>query len=295
MLLALAFSLNAAFAPRVELPSVFSGDRAFVTPLIAGSARRIVLWLDSDGSGFLRSRVVRELHLQTLNGHGISMSSAFLPQLDERDFPPVTGNHGALPVLEDSEIASDPIFAGLDGQLGWSWLAGRIWTIDYAGHHIYEDRTAPAYRSADMVELSFDRAHRYPRIDTAIDGKTYLAALDTAATVALSESALAAMNDSLPAVRATSFAPARTVNGWHAAHPEWAYIAAGGSSGGVSLIRVPKVRANRLTFRNVWFSTRPADDVFQGDDVDLKLGPSAYARCAVTIDYVHDAAAFDCP
>lgn len=289
MLHALAFGFAAATVPRVELPSAFSGDRAFVMPRVANSTRRLTLWVDSDGSGFLRSGVVNALHLQSG-----AMKTAYLPQLDQPEFPPVTGNRGALPVLDDSDVANDPIFAGIDGQLGWTWLHDRIWTIDYTGHHIFWDHAAPEFSGASRVPLVFDRAHRYPQINITIDGKTYRAALDTAATVALSERSAASLNDGMPQVRAASFIPKRTLDMWHAAHPEWNYIADAGFSRGVSLIRVPEVAAARVVFRNVWFSTRPDDDVFQGDTVDAKLGPTAFGKCAVTIDYVHDAAGFEC-
>jgi hypothetical protein len=289
MLLALAFGFAAATAPHIELPAAFSGDRLFVMPRVAQSTRRLALWVDTDGSGFLRSGIVNALHLQIG-----AMRTAYLPQLNEVTFPPVTGNHGALPILNDSDVVKDPIFSGVDGQLGWTWLSDRIWTIDYVGHHLYWDRTAPNYPNASRVSLIFDRAHRYPAMNIVIDDKTYRAALDTAATVALSQRTVAQLDDGMPQVRATSFIPVGTIRQWHSAHPEWTYIADAGYSKGVSLIRVPEVRADRVTFRDVWFSTRPDDDVFQGDTADAKLGPTAFGKCAVTIDYVHDAAGFEC-
>lgn len=289
MLLALAFGFAAATAPHVELPSTFSGNRLFVMPRAAQSLRRLALWVDTDGSGFLRSSTVQTLHLQTG-----ATRTAYLPRLDETAFPPVTGNRGALPVLDDSGVVNDPIFSGVDGQLGWTWLGNRIWTIDYAGHHLYWDRTAPNYPGSSRVPLVFDRQHRYPAMDIVIDGKTYRAALDTAASVALSQRTVARLNDGMPQVRAASFIPLRTLQSWHTAHPEWEYIPDAGYSSGISMIRVPVVQAARVTFRNVWFSTRPGDDVFQGEAVDAKLGPTAFRDCAVTIDYVHDAAGFEC-
>jgi hypothetical protein len=297
MLLALAFTFSAAIVAHTELPSAFSGDRVFVMPRVAGSSARLTLWVDSDGSGFLRSGLIGRLHLQTvtmLMQGGQTSAGAYLPALDERGFPPVTGNHGALPVLNDAEVLNDPVFNGIDGQLGWSWLNERIWTIDYVGHHVFQDHTSPPIRSADRVHLIFDRDHRYPSLDIVVDGKTYRAALDTAATVALSQKAVSAVADGLPAVRATSFIRRGTMDMWHSEHPDWQYLAEAGQSKGVALIRVPTVRASRLTFHNVWFSTRPDDDVFSGETVEAKLGPTAFGRCALTIDYVHDAAGFEC-
>jgi hypothetical protein len=116
MLLALAFSFTASSVPHTELPSFFSGNRALVMPRVVNSTRRLVLWVDSDGSGFLRSKLVDELHLQksTITVRGQVMQVAYLPPLEENGFPPVTGNHGALPILNDTEVANDPIFNGLD-------------------------------------------------------------------------------------------------------------------------------------------------------------------------------------
>jgi hypothetical protein len=289
VLLAVAFALSIGAVPHTELPARFVGGRVFAMPRVANSDRRLALWVDSDGSGFLRSGIVSKLGLQTT-----AAGMAYLPKLDERAFPPVTGNHGALPILDDAQVASDPIFAGIDGQLGWSWLDDRIWTIDYTGHHLYQDYSAPPFPDAARVPLVFDSKHRYPQVDLLIDGKSYRAALDTAASIALSQRTMQELGDALPPVRATSFVPHRTLDAWHAAHPEWTYIADAGIAKGVSMIRVPEVRAARVVFRSVWFSTRPDDDVFEGEGVDLKLGPSAFGNCAVTIDYVNESAGFEC-
>jgi hypothetical protein len=96
------------------------------------------------------------------------------------------------------------------------------------------------------------------------------------------------------AVRATSFAPKNIVERWHAAHPDWQYIAEAGAVRGFALINVPQDEAAHVTFQNVWFSTRPQDDVFADDPVDVRIGPSAFDSCIVTLDYVHGDAVFSC-
>lgn len=289
MLLAVAFSFGVGAVPHRELPATFIAGRAFVMPRVAESRRRLALWLDSGGDGLLRSTTVSQLHLETTPQH-----TAYLPKLDETGFPAIAANHGALPILDDAKVADDPIFSGVDGQLGWTWLADRIWSIDYVGHHLYQDFSAPSYPSRDRVPLQFDAAGRYPDLQIEIAGTSYRAVLDTAASVALSPQTLQRMSDGVPAVRATSFIPKRTLEAWHAAHPQWPYIGDAGIAKGVSMIEVPQVRADRVVFSNVWFSTRPNDDVFAGESVDAKLGPSAYGHCAVTIDYVHAEAGFEC-
>lgn len=284
--LVVALSLSIAAVPHRELPATFLGGRVFVMPRAADG--RLVIWVDTDGGGFIRKSTVANYRLQQ------SGATAYLPPFDEPGFPPVTGNHGALPVLDDAQVAGDPVFTGIDAQLGWTWLNDRIWTIDYTGHHFYQDYSEPPIPAGDRVALRFDALRRYPRFEASIDGKTYLAALDTAASVALSSAAQDAIGDALPGVRATSFIPRRTLEGWHAAHPDWKYIGDAGASKGVSLILVPAVTAGSVVFRDVWFSSRPDDDVFQGENVDAKIGPSAFGTCAVTIDYVHESAGFEC-
>lgn len=288
MLLAIAFSFSLGNVPHVELPATFVAGRAFVMPRVASSDRRLALWVDTDGSGFLRSSVVSAFNLQTGGSH-----TAYLPPLNEPAFPAVRGNRGALPVLDDAQIRTDPVFNGIDGQLGWTWLDGRIWTLDYVGSHLYQDFTAPAIPARDRVLLRFDPKHRYPQLEIGLGGRTYRAALDTAATIALSPGAMRQLHDALPEVRATSFIQQRTLTALHTAHPDWQYVDDAGAPG-IAMILVPRVTAANVTFSNVWFSTRPNDDVFQDDPVDAKLGPSAFGNCAVTIDYVHDDAGFTC-
>lgn len=260
-------------------------------PRVADALSRMTLWVDSGGSGFIRLSAVTNLRLQTVgSGKG---ELAYLPRFDD-PLPSISENHGALPILNDAMVANDPVYTSIDGQLGAGWLADRIWTIDYVGHHLWLDHATPAYHSADVVPLGFDRTHRFPRIDISVGGTTYHAALDTGASVALNPAAAAAVIKGPAAVAASSFIPAKTLQQWHQANPSWRYIRSASPTAKVSMILVPQVQANRVVFRNVWFSTRPNDDVFQGGDVQAKLGASAFGNCAVLLDYVHDISAFQC-
>lgn len=291
LVLAIAFSFGSN-VPHTVVPSTFVAGRAFAMPLVADSLRRLVLWIDTDGSGFIRSGVTDQLHLQATEMGGAP--AAYLPRFDTPDFPPPTENHGALPILSDAQIGTDPILAGIDGQLGATWLTDRIWTFDYVHQQIWLDHAAPSYHASDIVPLQYDRMHQYPRIGVNIDGRQYTAALDTGATVVLNDRARSLIGGSDPAVRATSFVLAATLKSWHTAHPDWLFMADGGVEPNVSIIRVPEVNASHVVFRNVWFSTRPSDDVFRQDAVDLKLGPTAYGSCVVMLDYVHDVSGFQC-
>ena len=54
----------------------------------------------------------------------------------------------------------------------------------------------------------------------------------------------------------------------------------------VDRIVVPSVRFGSEELENVAFTTRPHDDVFQGEDLRGKLGANAYGNRVVVIDYV---------
>lgn len=288
MLLEVVLALSVNAVPHRELPSTFLHNRVFVRPRVAASNQRLALWVDTDGSGFIRSTVVDKLRLRMGAQH-----TAYLPPLAENAFPPVMGNGGALPILNDADVSSDPIYSGVDGQLGWTWLAGRIWTIDYIGWHFYQDYDAPPVPNNDRVPLLFDRNNRYPQIIVKVGGIAYRAVIDTAASIAI-EGGLPSGEPQPVNVGATSFIPHATMEAWHKTHPDWLYGSGYRPASGVLMIRVPEITIGSVRFHDVWFSTRPDDDVFNGDSVDAKLGPNAFADCAVTLDYVDRFAGFEC-
>lgn len=288
MFLAVALSLSIGAIPHRELPSTFVAGRLFVMPRVANSNRRLGLSVDTHGSGFIRSTVVSQLHLQTADQH-----VAYLPAFSETAFPAVTANYGALPILDDAQIARDPVFSGVDGQLGWPWLVNRIWTIDYIGRHFYQDYSAPPVPDSERVPLLFDSDHRYPQLMIEIGSNAYRTALDTAASLAVRD-ALASGTYTAVHVEAMSFVPFATMMAWHTAHPDWLYGPINGLPSDVVMIRVPEATAGGVIFHDVSFWARPRDGMFKGESVDLILGPNAFENCALTLDYVHDFAGFEC-
>ncbi len=279
----------------VAIPSMFSAGRSFATPVAAADGRSLFFWVDSDGSGFEFDDVARRY--ATLSpALGNSAPRASLPAFSSRGAIPGLAASGAtLPVLRRSDVAGDALFAGLAGQLGASWLEHRVWTFDYPHAAIVWrcDASDPPHERAEEIALSFalddhgrlEGGAQYPQLRVHIDGADLLASVDTAASVSLSTRAKAAMHDSVPAVRATSFATQALVRLWHARHPQWTYIPDAGSEQGVAAILVPTVTAGQVRFSGVWFTTRPSDDVFSGERESLKLGPSAFGRNMLTLDY----------
>jgi len=295
-----AFQLNDALAAPcavTRVPAVFTAGRVFAAPMVDSDKRRLRLWIDSDGSGFLFDDVAARYGTLTKAG-GSARQRATLPRWStQATIPALTTRDRTLPILRRSDVASDPVFDGLDGQLGASWLQNRIWTFDYVRSALLLrcDGMDPAHSKNEVVKLSFalDVAGKliggvqYPHLTATVEGQSFPTSLDTAATVALSQAGLTRMRDRSPMVRATSFAKRSVVARWHAEHPDWRYDGDAGEAPGVAAILVPSVTTEKVRFQNVWFTTRPHDDVFEGDDVDLKLGPTAFGRSVITIDYVH--------
>jgi hypothetical protein len=288
-------AIAVAGAP-VSLPAEFSAGRVLLTPRVAATRARLRLWMDTDGSGFLPDKLIQALGLRSFMvlHHGKHLLVAQPPTFIDR-FPAPLGLHGGIPVTHlGSPERSDPLFQGIDGQLGASWFQDRVWSFDYLRHRVfwYSDGRIPKHDAGNEVPFSFALppvasldGSEYPRVEAVIDGATLSMSLDTGASVALSDASLRVLGDGLPAVRGASFVRHDVAASWHRKRPHWRYVADAGQSAGIDLIRVPRVRLGAVTLSNVWFSTRPHDDVFEGDAVAGKLGGTAFDRKVLFVDY----------
>jgi hypothetical protein len=254
--------------PDVELPALFRGGRPFARLTAAGDAR-VIAWLDTDGSGFITRAAAQRLALTI----GRAPLPAFVEQV------PALGGDGTLAVIDPDP--KDPILAGIDVQLGGSWFAKRVWTIDYRNEHIlwHADGRAIAADAINPVQLHFSKGG-YPEVPVVVEGELIPMYLDTAASVV----------ERSGTVAATSFITRALMAKWRAAHPEWSVH---NISPGIDRIEVPEVRVLSIAFGNVSFTTRPDDDVFEGDPIAGKLGSNAWAFRVLMLDYVRGVAAFD--
>jgi len=260
-----AFRLSAE--QPLNIPVMLRGGRFFAVPHTP-DGRAFRCWLDTDGSGFIFGEAVRAFGLP------VDGKSAHLPRFSAAaSIPPPVRNGGALPVFERGAAErSDPILQDFEAQLGATWFAGRVWRLDFGAQAVRmlgtplseTDATAP-------VELL---RSIYPRTVIRVDGETLRASFDIAASLATGKDAAS--------VRATSFVPSPVFDRWHHEQPEWTTRT---YARGIRAIIVPDVRLGETSFTNVEFSTRPDDDVFEGDDVQAKLGANAYAGRVVTLDY----------
>lgn len=258
--------------PDVDLPSEFLGGRPFLR-LTTSDGTRVLVWLDTAGSGFITEALVRRLNLTT---HG---KRAAVPLFREEVPPP--GGDGLLPILLGSQ--NDPLLAGIDIQFGGTWFARRVWTIDYRNQKIvwHSDGHGVASDAVNPVPMKFtDELKQYPLIPVIVEGEQILMALDTAASVQRKPGD----------ITATSFVTRARFAQWHTAHPDWNVRT---FAAGVDAIDVPGVRVGNVGLGGVTFTTRPNDDVFEGENVGGKLGSNAWAARELILDYTRATAAFD--
>ena len=165
-------------------------------------------------------RVPRQLHgVKTgMMQHHAHIVSAVLAMLVIAALQACTARH----VLPPPNRALD-----FDGMLGQAWFADRVWTFDYAARRLLLHLEAPTpMPGAHRVSLGFQtdssgrRATSFPRISVVVGGDTLHLLFDTGATGALPPAAVAALGDTLPPVRATSFITTEVLNRWRERHPE---------------------------------------------------------------------------
>jgi hypothetical protein len=288
MLLLSIAALASSTSKSESLPAVVSNGRFFYAPIVNGTQLRI--WLDTDGDGFITTNAAQRLHLD------VSGRRARFPTGSLIAAP--LGDGGFLPVIEPD--ASDQIFNGIDAQFGASWFQDRIIRFDYRRKTLgLLGATPAAAGSLGRAPMTFplgaggDRidGRQFPSVVVTVSGEKIPMSLDTAATIVLTSDVAARMHDGWGPVRATSFLRGDVMSKWHAAHPQWPYVSNG--TPGVSLLCVPRALIGTFVASNVWFSTRPNDDVFEGEHVTGKVGPSAFPAATLTLDYPNAVAYFD--
>jgi hypothetical protein len=258
-------------APDVELPSVFRGGRPFLR-LTASDGSKVLAWLDTAGGGFVSKALVDRLRLPTSGGR------APLPSFAEQ-VPPLGGD-GTLPIV-DTLVPKDPILDGVDIQLGGTWFANRVWTIDYRNQRIiwHADRHSVTDDAIQPIKMIFPDGP-YPVIPVVVSGELIKMKLDTAASTV----------GRTGFVAATSFIRYALFTKWRTAHPDWTVRSTGPGFDGID---VPEVRVGSFPLGTTSFTTRPNDDVFGGETVEGKLGSNAWAFRVLMLDYVRGLTAFN--
>lgn len=276
-------------AQAVELPARFIADRIFVD-LVTHGGDTLDLYTDTGGGLFILRDVARRLGWQDTTGVLLREVAA------DSQFPePLGMSDRKVPILQPPPTRA----LEFEGMLGQAWFADRVWTFDYAARKLllHPETPAPA-PGAHTASLGFrtdstgKRALSFPRIVAVVDGDTLQLLFDTGATGALSASAMSAIADSAPAVRATSFITSEVLNRWRERHPDWRVLAdADEMIPGMRMIEVPRVEIAGFTVGPVWFTERPDRNFhefmtqFMDRRVDGALGGNALRFFRVTVDY----------
>lgn len=273
-----AGALRAAGRPgESAIPAELRGGRLFALPRTPGG-KTFACWLDTSGGGFIFDWAVEAFGLDAGPAKDGGRSAA-LPAFDPAWSVPPPGGDGRLPVFDRSRAdRHDPILQGFAAQLGATWFLDRTWRLDYAAGTLATG-VPPLTAAETTAGISFDRV--YPQVAARIGGETTIVAFDTAASIAYG----AAYAAGGAAVQATSFVTRDRFETWHERHPEWKVDFGVGNGSGFDRIVVDEVGLGTAVLRNVAFTTRPGDDVFQGEPTQVKLGANAYGDRIVVLDY----------
>ena len=280
----------------VAIPVVLERGRFFAVPRVARDESVMRLWLDTDGGGFVFSESVARWGLLVIaDPAGKARTWTRLPAfVPGASVPAPGGREGRLFVFaRDDEERKDPILSGFDGQLGASWFQDRTWTFDYRARRVVlrdyiaaDDGPRVAVRFAVGPDGRRIDGGQFPRFSVAVGGEERAMSFDTAATVAQRDNDRSRGSSPAPLVKATSFVRRGVFDAWRRAQPDWTVNEEVSVHRDVSAIRVPSVRLGTIELGPVEFTTRPGDDVFDGEPgLDGKLGGNAFAGRVVTIDY----------
>ncbi len=295
-----------------NLPARFEANRVFVVPK-TNDGREIRFFTDSGGGLFITQDAVERLHLVTQSAASDTPDDknakptlmATLPAFKHDVSIPLPaqgdGKIAVMPTASASKIPHD-----FDGMLGQAWFGDRVWTWDYpAGTLRIESANWKPNPATPHVPLGFPtednaRADNFARMAITVDGKTFDVLLDTGATTTLTDDALKAVGDKLPAIRATSFIVDSIFKDWHARHPDWRVIEQAEQRTKAGMIEVPEVEIAGSRVGPVWFTWRPDKNFHEymsgmmDGTVEGAIGGDAFSHFVMTVDYPNAVAYFRC-
>jgi hypothetical protein len=294
----------------IRLPARVVADRFIATPITTG-ADTLGLFLDTGGGkNMMWATAARRLKLpiDTLtlpaDGGGPAEKWGVVPY---PAFAPNSSIPGAKQKLFGDRLGVPPTEAGVDpaapdGFLGRSWFADRIWVLDYPGKalSIWPAGSPAMPAGPHQVALGFlqnvvrRRPTNFPRIRVLVDGDSIDMLFDTGATMSLTPAAVAALADSAPSRRATSFIAQSVFDRWRQRHPDWRVIEHADSVGARSLpiIEVPAVSLGGYTAGPSWWALRPDANYepyreWMDQPIHGSIGGSVFHYFKITLDYPH--------
>lgn len=308
--IAILFSLDVNAQKKgtpLVLPTRFDAGRIYVEPDTEDGIK-LKFFTDTGGGLFIFSDAVETLRLNTAKREvdGRLVETVVLPKFKANvSMPNPLGAPNqelfVAPATDRRSLAAD-----WTGMLGQQWFAGRIWTFDYLEQKLllHMDGDVPDVEKIHQVSLGFQknaegkRTANFPRIQILVDGEMVNVLFDTGASTQLTKTALAEINDKLPAIRATSFITNRTFEKWREHHPEWRIIEKAENDSFESMIEVPEISIAGYTVGPVWFTRRPNKNFhefmskFMDRQVEGAVGGNVFNTFRITVDYPNAVAIF---
>lgn len=294
------------------LPTTYEAGHFYATPATA-DGQKLRLLVDTGGGGtaglyWISTDAAKRLGLAThaCALHGFDLTAGNLPAYKPgHGLPaPLPGPCGPVLMVQDTQASGD-------GQLGGTYLMGRIWTFDYPKQQLsLEPASWRPNASMHPAPLGFLRnaqgeaATAFARITIQVDGQPLDMLLDTGATAHPTIAGKQASHTAtVNGFGVTSYIATSTLERWHKAHPAWHIVQNGDDLHPKTksrLIEVPGVDIAGWRTGPIWF-TEQADAAYHVNmaqwmdkPVDGALGGNVFAHFAMTIDYPHAAAYFRC-
>lgn len=307
----LAMATAAASAPPQPsaqlIPTLWQAGHFFAIPQTKdGKTLRLLIYTGGGGAAhlyWLSTSAAKRLGWAT---HACGKGEEAIQVVDiphfapDRSLPaPLVGpcGHAAMVI----PMPSNPLH--VDGQLGASFLLGRIWTFDYPDRHvILEPSNWQPDPDAHAAPLRFLRDESgvpvdgFARIRIEVDGQALDMLLDTGASAHPTEAGeKASRTPVVDGIGVTSYITTSTLERWHAKHPDWDVVDKGddlhGAHRATRIIKVPEVSIAGWLAGPIWFTEQPdyAFHTYMAQWMDKPtegaVGANVFQHFIMTIDY----------
>lgn len=289
----------------VVIPTVFEEGRFIVTP-VTFDDQTIRLIADTAGGTVMFQESVDRLQLEATTYASDSKLRVKLPWLLQGSWIPGSQEpEGAFVVVSRAKQRRMANLAdGLDGMLGHSWFAGKVWVLDYPAQKmtVYRHRVLRIPPGAKKMEMGFSRDENgirranFPRITISIDGKSHDMLLETGATAFISLQARQELGDERTGRRAASFIVQSVFDEWRKKHPDWRVVENADIETQGPMIEVQKISIAGFDVGPVWFMVRPTVNFHEFTSkwtdkrVDGSIGGNALRDLRLMLDYLKSVA-----
>jgi hypothetical protein len=284
--------------PGLVLPGALRGGRFFLDVKLAGGGAVRAL-ASTAGVLYGVESLATRLGVTRAVGSGRRMAAlrASWTSLFGSAGLPAPGAGPAELVFMAAEGREAVLLDGAELVLGAPWFAQRCWSWDGRAGTLSLMPSDTRPKGAATADLGFARnsagqpSSHFPRLTAQVAGDSLDLLFDSGAAVNLapaSVSALQALGDSGPALRAVCRISASVAARWRQAHPDWPCLDAAPDQ--PALIRAPGLSLAGVARGPLWFAVMPDTtlaDLSTLTDRPLQgtLGASALSSWRLTLDY----------